>query len=335
MRSAGRAGGPKGGAVSFRTAEPAPVVLLRGAEDYLASRALDRIKAALREKHSELEYTRMDVSEAVVGELSTLASPSLFGEPRLILAEDVAKTSDAFLSDALTFLEQPVDEDVTLVLRHTGGNRGKKLLDALSRRAVVVDCAAVKSDTDKLEFLRQEFKGAGRTIHPDAARALVAAAGGTLSDLGAAAQQLMRDVPGDVTAEHVDKYFGGRVEASAFKVADAAFEGRGEAAMRLYRHALATGVAPVAVTAALARKGRQVGALVDHRGRPDQLASALGAAPWQLQQSAETARRWTPRAAARAVEAIARADAEAKGAGRTPEYSVERALAAIAADAGR
>lgn len=310
-------------------------MLLKGSEDYLAARALDRIKHALRQQHAELEYTRLDVSEAAVGELPALASPSLFGEPRLILAEDLASTSDAFLTDALVYLEQPAEDDVTLVIRHTGGNRGKKLLDALAKKAVVVDCAPVKSDADKLDFLRQEFKAANRTIHPDAVRALAAAAGGTLSDLGSAAQQLLRDVSGDVTAEHVDRYFGGRVEASAFKVADAAFEGRGEAAVRLYRHAVATGVSPIAVTAALARKGRQIAALVDHRGRPDQLASALGAAPWQLKQTSEVARRWAPRAAAEAVEAIARADAEAKGAARTPEYSVERAISAIAAAAGR
>ncbi|WP_147106212.1 DNA polymerase III subunit delta [Nesterenkonia populi] len=334
-RSAARGSSSKSSGVSFRSAEPAPLVLLRGSEDYLAARALDRIKQGLREQHAELEYTRLDVSDAAAGELPALASPSLFGEPRLILAEDLARTSDAFLTDALSYLEQPADEEVTLVLRHTGGNRGKKLLDALAQRAVVVDCAPVKSDSDKLDFLRQEFRAARRTIHPDAARALVAAAGGTLSDLGSASQQLLRDVSGDITAEHVDKYFGGRVEASAFKVADAAFEGRGEAAVRLYRHAVATGVSPIAVTAALARKGRQVAALVDHRGRPDQLASALGAAPWQLKQSAEVARGWTPRAAAQAVEAVAAADAEAKGAARTPEYSVERAVAAIAAAAGR
>lgn len=335
-RGASRAkGSPAESGADFRTVEPAPLMLLKGSEDYVAARALDRIKAALRAEHADLEYTRLDVTEAGPGELTTLASPSLFGEPRLILAEDLAQMSEAFLADALRYLEEGGDPDVTLVMRHTGGNRGKKLLDALSRRAVVVDCSPVKSDSDKLVFLRQEFRAAGRTILPDAARALVAAAGGSLSDLGSASQQLMRDVPGDITAEQVDRYFGGRVEASAFKVADAAFEGRAEAAARLYRHAVATGVSPVAITAALARKARQIAALVDHRGRHDQLASALGVPPWQLKQAAETARRWTPSRAADAVEAVAQADAEVKGVSRTPEYAVEKAIALIAAGVGR
>lgn len=314
---------------SFRSVEPAPLILLKGAEDYVAARAMDRIRAGLKAWHAEVEYTRLDVSSASAGELTTLASPSLFGEPRLILAEDLAQMNDTFLEEALRFLDEPTDEDVTLVLRHSGGNRGKKLLEAVSAAGVVVDCSPLKGDGEKLDFVRQEFRAAQRGIHPEAARALVAAAGSTLSDLGSACQQLMRDVPADVTAEDVEKYFGGRVEASAFKVADAAFAGRGEAALRLYRHAIATGVSPVAVTAALAMKARQVAALVDHRGPQGELAKTLKVAPWQLKQASETARRWAPRAAAEAVEAVAAADAEVKGFSRTPEYAVEKAIAAI------
>ncbi|TLP99077.1 DNA polymerase III subunit delta [Nesterenkonia salmonea] len=313
----------------FRTVEPAALILLKGAEDYVATRALDRVRTALKAQHPDLEYTRLDAAEATRGELTTLSSPSLFGEPRLIVVEDLAQMNEVFLEDALRFLGEPADSEVTLVFRHSGGNRGKKLTDALSARGVVVDCSTVKSDNDKLDFVRKEFRAAQRTIHPEAARALVSAAGSTLSDLGSACQQLMRDVPEDITAEHVDKYFGGRVEASAFKVADATFAGRGESALRLYRHAISTGVSPVAVTAALAMKARQVAALVDHRGAQGELAQTLKMAPWQLKQAAETARRWTPREAADAVEAVAQADAEVKGVSRTPEYAVEKAIARI------
>lgn len=333
-RASGARGAQQSAGVDFRAVEASALVLLKGPEDYVATRATDRIRAQLRAEQPELEYTRLDVANAAVGELATLASPSLFGEARLILAEDLAQMNDTFLAEALAFLEEG-GEDVTVIFRHSGGNRGKKLLDVLTKKAVVVDCSAAKSDTDKLDFVRREFRAADRSIQPDAARALVQAAGTSLSDLGGACQQLLRDIPGEVTEDDVDRYHGGRVEATAFKVADAAFEGRGEAATRLYRHAVATGVSPIAVTAALARKGRHIAALVDHRGSADRLASALGAPPWQLRQAAETARRWQSHRAAEAIEAVAQADAEAKGASRTPEYAVEKAIGIVAAAAGR
>ena len=321
--------------VTFRTAEPAPLMLLRGSEHYLATRALDRVKATLKAQYPDLEYTRMDAAEAGPGELSTLTSPSLFGEPRLILVEDLAQMNDTFLSDALRYLEEPPDDDVTLILRHSGGNRGKKLVDALAKRAVVIDCSPVKSDADKLDFLRQEFRAAQRSIQPDAGRALVAAAGSSLSDLAEAGQQLMRDVEDEITADHVDQYFGGRVEANAFKVAGAAFDGRAEAAARLYRHALATGVSPVAITAALAR----LGSTDRSAGGPSRITGPVGLRPAAPTVAAEAgrqpARRWTPARAADAVEAVAQADAEVKGVSRTPEYAVEKAIAAIASGVGR
>lgn len=331
---AGRSRAGSTAETDFRSVVPAPLILLKGPEDYLATRAMDLLKAQLREQHPDVEYTRFDVSAAAPGELATRASPSLFGEARLVLAEDLASMNDTFLAEALTFIEEEgTDEDLTLVLRHSGGNRGKKLIDAVSRRAVVVDCSAVKNDAEKIDFVRREFRARRRDIQPDAARALVAAVGASLSDLGGACQQLMSDIEGEVTEDHVDLYHGGRVEATAFKVADAVFEGRQDAAIRLYRHALSTGVSPIAVTAALARKGRQIAAVVGHRGSPDRLASQLGVPPWQLRQAADVARRWDSRRAATALEAIAQADAEAKGASRTPEYAIERALGVIAASA--
>jgi hypothetical protein len=64
----------------------------------------------------------------------------------------------------------------------------------------------------------------------------------------------MNDTSGEVTEETVEKYYGGRVEATAFKVADAALAGRAGAALSMLRHALATGVDPVPLVAALAMK---------------------------------------------------------------------------------
>ena len=94
--------------------------------------------------------------------------------------------NDAFLADALGYLGHP-EQDAVLVLRHAGGVRGKKLLDAVKKGGwPVVDCQPLKKDADKVAFVMAEFKAGGRRIEQDAVQALVNAVGANLSELAAA-----------------------------------------------------------------------------------------------------------------------------------------------------
>lgn len=316
--------------ISWREAAPAEVVLVAGPEDYLGSRAMDKIRRTLRERQPDTESISLNASTYVVGELELHASPSLFGDAKLIEAVNMEQMNDDFLADALAYLKNPAP-DVVLVLRHGGGNRGKKLLDVIKANgAPVIDCQPLKKDADKLAFLSAEFRSARRRIDSPAAQALVSAVGSQLADLAAACQQLISDTPGTITVDIVEKYYGGRVEATAFKVADAALAGRGALALSTLRHAVATGVDPVPLVAALAMKVRTVGKVLQANGSTGQLAKDLSMAPWQVEQARRDARRWNPEAVIASVKALAEADAQVKGAGRDPVYAVERAVTVIA-----
>lgn len=320
---------------SWRDVEPAPLVLLSGPEEYLAGRASDRIAAALRAQTPDLEVTRLDAAAYTAGELLMAASPSLFGDAKLILAGSLAQMNDDFLSDALAYVAGTAD-DVVLVLHHGGGTRGKKLLDAVrAAGAVTVDCQPLKKDSDKQDFVSQEFRSARRRIEPEAVRALVAAVGSNLAELASACSQLLSDTSGEITADLVEKYYGGRVEATAFKVADAALAGRGSLALSSLRHALATGVDPVPLVAALAMKMRQVAKVAGRRKSAAALAKELGMAPWQAQQAMEQAQYWSEEDLSRCIQAVADADAQVKGASRDPVYALERAVTEIALAARR
>jgi DNA polymerase-3 subunit delta len=54
-------------------------------------------------------------------------------------------------------------------------------------------------------------------------------------------------------------------------------------------------------------------------------------APWQIDKARRQLQGWSPRAIASAVEAIAKADAEVKGASSDPIFALEKALSTIAA----
>ncbi|NHU84104.1 DNA polymerase III subunit delta [Kocuria sp. JC486] len=314
---------------SWRDVEPSPLILLTGKEDYLAARAVDRIRSMVKEANGGVEFTRVDAATYGAGQLSVLASPSLFDDAKVIVVEDLAQMNDDLLQDALAYVQQP-DSDVVVVFAHSGGTRGKKLLDALKATAVVVECAPLKNDRDKVDFVRHEFRVHGRTIDPDAARALTEAVGTSTSELAAACAQLLSDGPDHVTYDDVDTYYGGRVEATAFKVADAALAGRSEIALKLWRQALDTGTDPVPMVAALASKVRLVAAVHGVRGSAHQLAGQVGAAPWQVERAQQETRRFEQADLVAALRALAEADAQVKGESKDAAYAVERAITTIA-----
>ncbi|MDQ2755555.1 MAG: DNA polymerase III subunit delta [Actinomycetota bacterium] len=315
---------------------PLPTLLLvSGPEEVLADRAVTFVIHELRDTLPEVEVIRLAASTYEGGQLMLHTSPSLFGGAKAVVIEGFEETTDELQTDLLAYLAAPAD-DVTLVVTHRSGNRGKKVLDALRKQgARVFEAAAVKTDRDKAEFVNDEFRRAGRKVTPDAVQALVQAIGKDLRELASACSQLVADTEGLVDESVVETYHGGKVEASGFKVADAAVGGdRGEA-LALLRHAIATGVDPVPIVAVLASQLRQLVRVGSAgRGSSANLARELGMAPWQVDRARRSLQGWDGPGLGRAIQAVATADLEVKGGGRDPVYAVERAVLAITAARG-
>lgn len=322
--------------LAWNQVRPAPIVLVSGPENVLADRAISMLREFLRSEDPSLEVSDLEADGYRRGELLTLASPSLFGEPRLIRVSAVEKASDDFLLDALDYLKATA-ESTTVVLRHRSGVRGKKLLDAIRAGggdAIEIVCAELKKDAEKQDFAAAEFRAAGRRIAPAALRALVAAFSDDLGELAAACRQLLADAPGDIDERTVAKYYGGRVETTAFAVADTAIAGRQGDALVALRQALDSGADPVPMVGAFAVKIRTMAKVHGARGSSGQLASSLGLAPWQVDRARRDLVGWEDAGLARVIEALAATDAAVKGAERDPVFALER-LVVLIADRGR
>jgi len=319
--------------LSWRAPQPAPVVLVSGPEEVCAERAIAGIREYLRAEDPSLEVSDLRADDYTSGSLLGMTSPSLFGEPRLVRVAGVEKCSDTFLTEALAYLQAPQD-GATVILRHTGSSvRGKKLLDAIrsgTGGGVEVACPAVKRDSDRFDFAAGEFQAARRRIAPAALRSLVNAFSDDLTELAAACQQLIADVPGDIGAETVERYYGGRVETSAFAVADTAIAGRYGDALIALRHALASGADPVPLVAAIASKLRTMARVAGSREPASALAARLGMKDWQVDRARRDLSGWNEASLGAAIQAAARADAEVKGASRDPVFAVERLVTVIA-----
>lgn len=334
-RSSARSGGKtaKIPQLSWREPRPAPIVLVSGPEEVCAERAIAGVRDYLRAEDPSLEVSDVRADDYAPGTLLALTSPSLFGEPRLVRVAGVERCTDAFIQEALAYLDHPQD-GATVILRHTGASvRGKKLLDALRAGAgggVEIACPAIKRDADRFDFAAGEFRFANKRIAPQALRALVSAFAEDLTELAAACQQLINDVEGDITPETVEKYYGGRVEVSAFAVADTAISGRlGEALVAL-RHALASGADPVPMVAAFALKLRTMARVAGSKEPARAVAARLGMKDWQVDRARRDLQGWNEASLGYAIQATARADGEVKGAAKDPIFALERMVTVVA-----
>lgn len=330
-KPAARKSAPAIAQLTWKAIRPSPVILVSGTESFLADRAMRLLRDTLRAEDPSLEVSDIEADLYAPGQLITLASPSLFAEPRLIRVTNVERCTDAFITETMAYLEHPAD-DTYLVLRHAGGVRGKKLLDAIRGGlggGIEVVCAELKKDADKFDFAAAEFSAKKRRISAGALRALVSAFSDDLAELAAACQQLLADSSEEITETTVEKYYSGRVETNAFKVADAAIAGRRGEALVLLRHALASGADPVPMVAAFASKLRTMAKLSGARGSTGQLASQFGLAPWQVERAQRDLRGWSDNGLGRSIEMLAETDAQVKGAGRDPVFALERMIGVV------
>ena len=312
---------------TWHRAKPAPLVLVSGPETLLAARAVERVHHGMG---AGVAVTTLDAGAYTNGALLAAASPSLFDEPGLVVVEGAEAMNDAFLADALAYAEAP-DPDVVVVIRHGGGVRGKRLLDTLRKASVPeYTCPPVKRDSEFADFVAAEFERAGRPVQAVVVRRLVDAVGNDLPELAAACQQLLGDVDGAIDEDAVARYYGTRVNATAFSVADAAVAGDVSQSVTLVRHALRAGVDPVPLIAALASKLRTLAKVGASRGRGLDPTRDLGVPPWQVDRARRELRRWNAETLGAAIELVAAADAEIKGGGRAPHFALERVVRRIA-----
>jgi DNA polymerase-3 subunit delta len=309
-------------------APSAAVTVIVGEEELLVDRAVRAVLTAAGDDANTHDVRGADLS---VGELALLTAPSLFGGDCVVIVR-AAHEAPAAVSAELGKLAAELPSEVTLVITHAGGARGKALLTSLAAAgARRVECPSVRRFGERLDFLRSEFARAGRRADEGGLRALLDAVGTDLRDLAAACDQLASDTTGVINSQVVARYWRGRAEATGFTVADRTLEGNLAEALAQLRWALAIGTAPVLITSALARGIRTLGKVgTASRGKSaDALAAELGMPAWKLDKIRQQLRGWTPGGLTKAHSAVALADAQVKGEGASAGYALEHAIRVI------
>ncbi|MEV7326544.1 DNA polymerase III subunit delta [Micromonospora sp. NPDC093244] len=313
-------------------ADLAPILLVLGDEELLATRAVTEAVAKVRAVDPDVDVREYQASALTVGEIAEMLSPSLFGGRRLLILRSGQDARKDLVTALVSYAKNP-DPDVQLLVLHLGGAKGKAFADGLrAAGATVVPAAKLKGHRDRVAFVRDEIRRAGGRCTDDAAEALIAAVGNDLRELAAACSQLVADTDGRISAETVSRYYRGRVEVTGFTVADATMVGDVPAALEALRWALHVGVDPVPIADALADGVRTVARVASAgRGNAYQLASSLGMPAWKIERAQRQGRGWTPEGLVRAMQVAAECNAAVKGGSDDRAYALERAVFSVAA----
>ena len=311
---------------------PGVLHLVVGDEEFLAERAVNEVIAAARAADPDTVVSDHQAAETSPAEFDNLVSPSLFGGRRVVVMQ-AAQDAKKDLAAALLAYTGAPDPEITLVLSHAGGAKGKALADGMrAAGADVTTAAKLTKHRERIDFIRAEVRRLGGTCPEAAAEALLTAVGNDLRDIAAACAQLVADTGGRVDSATIARYYKGRAEVSGFTVADATMVGDLGGALEALRWALHVGVDPVPIADALADGIRTVARVAGAgRGNAYQLASTLGMPPWKVERAQRQARGWTADGLVNAMRAAADCNAAVKGGADDRGYALERAVIAVAA----
>lgn len=304
-----------------------PLTLVVGDEELLVSRAVSRVVKAVA---GPVEVVDVEGGSVDPSALAEIFSPSMFGDERVVIVRACQDLSKEAAAELVAYVADPVPE-ITVVLLHAGGQKGKALLTQISGLgAKRVECAKVTKASERRDLVRSELRSDGRQVSEDAVTMLIDAVGNDLRELCSAASQLLSDTEGPVTPDVVSLYHRGRAESSGFAIADKAIDGDLAGAVELLRWGQSTGLASVLVTSALASGLRAVAQVASAGRAPTyQLAQQLGMPAWKVEKTQRQLRGWRPESISAAMAAVALADGEVKGAAVDAGYAVERAVLAV------
>ena len=307
-----------------------PLTLVVGDEELLVARAVSQVVVAARSADPDVDVRDLTGSELQPGDLAEILSPSLFAERRVLVVRDVQDLGKEAAAELLAYAAEPMPE-VTLVVVHAGGQKAKPLLTSMQHHATrTVAAPKVTKLGERRDFVRAELRGDGRHVDEEAVGALLESVGHDLRELASAAEQLLSDTEGPITAEVVTTYHRGRAEMSGFAVADRAVEGDLAGALELVRWWRMVKLEHVLVTSAMASTLRSMAMVASAgRGPSGQLAGQLGMPPWKVEKTQRQVRGWRPEALVEAFQAVATADADVKGGAADQDYAVERMLLSV------
>lgn len=265
------------------------IVLLWGEDPFL-------LREAALELLRDVQPREVDASAWQGGELSDLATPSLFGERRALLVTDCRSLPDQAMSELKAFLADP-PADAPLVLCATVGERAKVPTGLSKLVSPVGEVREVRvTRRDLAGWLLGRAKTNGLAVAQDGAAALVETIGEDPAALAQALEQLSTAFAGQrITADLVGRQFRGLGEQHTWDLCDRAFKKDAVGAMRSLWALLESRADPLMILGAIAARLRDLLRVrsLPERLSPREIAQQAGLRfEWQVRAYRDQARRF-------------------------------------------
>ena len=306
--------------------------LVLGDEELLVERAVSDVLRSARQRAGtdDVPVSRMRAGDVGTYELAELLSPSLFADERIVVLEaagEAGKDAAAVIAAAAA----DIPTGTVLVVVHSGGGRAKALANELQKLGAQLHrCARITKPSERLDFIRKEFRALRVKADEETVTALLEAVGSDVRELASACSQLVADTAGAVDAAAVRRYHSGKADVKGFDIADKAVAGDIEGATEALRWAMMGGEPLVVLADALAEAVHTIGLVAPLSGDPYRLAAELGMPPWRVQKAQKQARRWSRDTVATAMKVVAVLNANVKGAVADADYALESAVRQVA-----
>jgi len=311
--------------------EAVPVALFWGDDEFLVKFAALQLLEERGMRATEVEGT-----DWRGGELSDLATPSLWGERRALLVLRSEGLSDVGQRELKTYLGGPSPDALCVLTLVTRGKGPPPLARTVHEAGGTVRHVALKRQ-DLPTWVVGRAQARGLKMARPAAAAVVGSVGEDTASLDQAVEQLASAFPGRVVgADEVRAQFQGLGEQRVWDVCDQALTGRLAAALVTLRGLLEAKEDPLLILGGIASRVRD---LVRIHGLPERMPAADAARAagirfeWQVRRYREQAARFSGPELTSLHRRVVEADRALKG-GVPGDVVLPSLIAVMAGDPG-
>jgi DNA polymerase III delta subunit len=233
-----------------------PIFAIKSKYNSLTIAKIDEIKAQLLAVNPDATILNVykDTFNAP-GDLANEFLPSLFSEPKLIIAKNFDAFPKEFKDEVATVLKD-IDLSTSFVFSYSNSNLVKSLLTNVKKTgATMIEISEISKPNEVKVFINQTLQAKGKSADAGAVNYLIETFGDEIDLLSGFIDQLSFDIDTpQVSLVQVKQYYSSIYTVNIFELIDAILEGNKPVALDLAKKAVDNGTSAVQVFVLLNNK---------------------------------------------------------------------------------